>query len=343
MVLTLPILAGETNLVTLHLRNGDRLTGEVISEDADRIVLSTPWNAAIYVPRSTIQDQVALKSGQAGSPSESTGAPTGSDLLATEAAASATVAHDESKSPGKPDPVQIKKPDATTTQVKPPSRWKWNLRLGADYLSGAKNRQIYSGGTSLTYTRTYKSDAKKFLRNKIEYSLQYGETEGNVSANAMAGANKLDFDIFGDFYGYGLAGVGYDKVRKIEFQYEWGPGLGYHLIAEKTVALDVELGLNYQYREGLAGAPNREAFQARVAEEVTWEVLPKITLTESVAFLPFLDAVGEYQVRISGNVGFGIVRYLSLNLTVLNLYDTQPAPGVPNNDFQLRSSLGVTF
>jgi hypothetical protein len=76
---------------------------------------------------------------------------------------------------------------------------------------------------------------------------------------------------------------------------------------------------------------------------MTWEVLPKITLTESVAFLPFLDALGEYQVRIAGNVGFGIVRYLSLNLTVLNLYDTQPAPGVPNNDFQLRSSLGVNF
>jgi hypothetical protein len=159
----------------------------------------------------------------------------------------------------------------------------------------------------------------------------------------MVVGNKLDYDVFGNYYGYGVVGAGYDRVRKIEYQIEVGPGLGYHLVAEKNVALDVELGLNYQYREGLNAAPNREIMQVRLAQEVTWEVLPRITLTENLALLPFLDELGEYQLRVGGNVGFGIVRHLSLNLTVLNLYDTQPAPGVPNNDFQLRSSLGVNF
>ena len=34
---------------------------------------------------------------------------------------------------------------------------------------------------------------------------------------------------------------------------------------------------------------------------------------------------------------------LSLNLTVLDVYDTQPAPNVTRNDLQLRSSVGVKF
>ena len=34
---------------------------------------------------------------------------------------------------------------------------------------------------------------------------------------------------------------------------------------------------------------------------------------------------------------------LSLNLSVLDLYDSQPAQAVPNNDLQVHSTIGVTF
>jgi hypothetical protein len=33
----------------------------------------------------------------------------------------------------------------------------------------------------------------------------------------------------------------------------------------------------------------------------------------------------------------------SFNLTVLNLYDTETASGIPRNDLQIRSSIGVKF
>jgi putative salt-induced outer membrane protein YdiY len=343
MVLALSLPAGETNLVTLQLKNGDRLTGEVLSETADRIVLSTPWNLAIFVPKSAIQNQVAVHQEAEDVSAADKARPPGKAVTASSPDQRATQ-HDEAS--GAPASVLASKSAAASEspgKAKEPKHWKWNLKMGLDYLSGVKDRQIYSVQTGITYTRNYRSNPRKFLRNKIDYGLQYGETDGDISANSMVVANKLDFDVFGDFYGYGSVGSGYDRVRKIEYQVEVGPGLGYHLIADKTVALDTELGLNYQYREGLDGAPNREVIQARIAQELTWEVLSKITLTESVAFLPFLDEPGQYQLRVGGNVGFGIVRHLSLNLTVVNLYDTQPAPGVPNNDFQLRSSLGVNF
>jgi hypothetical protein len=227
--------------------------------------------------------------------------------------------------------------------AKRPNRWKWNLKLGTDLINGVRDREIYYGQTALTYTRNYERDARQFLRNKIEYRVDYGKTDGQESMNRMLGANKLDFDIGSGFYGYAALGAGYDKIRKIEYQYELGPGLGYHLVSKRSVALDAELGLNHQYREGLGSAPNREVIQTRIGQELTWEVIPKITLKQQAALLPFLDDLGEYQVRLEGNLGFGIVKHLSLNLTVLNFYDTLPAPGVPNNEFQFRSSLGVNF
>jgi len=336
--------AEEPRKVTLHLKNGDQLTGEVLSEDSDRIVLSTPWNVAIFVPKSEVERQIVVAPPvEPGSPdSGASNAETAG--IATQAATAAPDAQPVSidKAPAA-SLTKAKKPQVNSTRAKRPQNWKWNLKLGTDVTKGARDRTIYFGQTSLTYTRNYDQNPKRFLRNKMEYRVDYGETDGQVSANRMVGANKMDFDIGSGFYGYAALGAGYDKVRKIDYQYELGPGIGYHLVAEKSIVLDVELGLNYQYRKGLNSAPNREVIQSRVGQELTWEVVPKITFSEQVSLLPFLDDLGEYQVRLQGNLGFGIVRHLSLNLTVLNFYDTLPAPGVPNNELQFRSSLGVTF
>jgi putative salt-induced outer membrane protein YdiY len=337
------LCAQETREVTLQLKNGDRLTGRILSEDDQRVVLSTPWNVAIFVPKLEIQQQIAVLPPSSPASEEVTamGATTNQAVPARPVEAPSG-----SATGAEPQPTQVAEAPlvpAKAPAAKEPSHWKWNLKLGADFISGAKDREIYFGQTALTYTRNYQRNPKEFLRNTLEYRVDYGRTDGQVSANRMLGANKLDFDVGKNWYGYASGGGGYDRVRKIDYQYEVGPGLGYHLIADKNVALDTELGFNYQYREGLNSAPDRELLQLRVGQDLTWQILPKITLSEQVAFLPFLEDPSQYQVRLEGNLGFGIVKYLSLNLTVLNFYDTQPAPGVPNNEFQFRSSLGVNF
>lgn len=328
--------------VSLQLKNGDRLTGEALFEDEERIVVRTTWNVEVSVPKSEVEQMTAVIPA--------------AQLKVPEPAAAATAAKTTPPKPAdsKPSPsgsaarqpslvAKAKPAPSAPPLAKKPKHWKWNLKLGTDFINGAKDREIYYGQTALTYTRNYERNPKQFLRNKIDYRVDYGKTDGSESVNRMLGANKLDFDVGSGLYGYAALGAGYDKVRKIEYEYELGPGIGYHLLAKKSMALDAELGLNYQYRKGLNGAPNREVIQSRIGQELTWEVVPKITLKEQAAFLPFLDDLGEYQVRLEGNLGFGIVKHLSLNLTVLNFYDTLPAPGVPNNEFQFRSSLGVNF
>ena len=46
--------AHSADSVILLLRNGDRLTGTIVSQDTNRIVLSTPWIKELIVPLSQI-------------------------------------------------------------------------------------------------------------------------------------------------------------------------------------------------------------------------------------------------------------------------------------------------
>jgi hypothetical protein len=52
---------------------------------------------------------------------------------------------------------------------------------------------------------------------------------------------------------------------------------------------------------------------------------------------------GEFRARLDSTLSFGLWQKLSLNFSVLDLYDTNPAQGVDNNEVQIRSSLGITF
>ena len=56
-----------------------------------------------------------------------------------------------------------------------------------------------------------------------------------------------------------------------------------------------------------------------------------------------LHADGGANLRIETNLRYWLKTYLSLNLTVINLYDTRVAQGVEPNDLQIRSSIGVKF
>jgi hypothetical protein len=160
----------------------------------------------------------------------------------------------------------------------------------------------------------------------------------------MAGSDKTDFDIGKHkIFVYNLAGVGYDEVRKIDLQYEEGPGIGYHLFTLTNLVMNLESGVNYQAQYRSDGNPDVKKFYFRLAEDLTWKLNKRLTFIEKVEFFPQVEDLQQYRLRFESTLSYGFWQNLSLNLSVLDLYDTKPASGVPPNDLQIRSSLGITF
>jgi hypothetical protein len=46
---------------------------------------------------------------------------------------------------------------------------------------------------------------------------------------------------------------------------------------------------------------------------------------------------------MEGTLRYPLLKNLSLNLVVIDLYDTEPVLGVTKNDMQIRSALGIKF
>lgn len=307
--------------VILHLKNGDRIGGEIISEDTNRVVITTSWTKELNIPASEIERR---ESG-----------------IKVVSSPRSNVTNSTSLALAK-----------TKTVVEPkPKNWKIEARAGADFLSGPKNQQIYYGRLKYAYTHPYLANPAHSFRNVLDYSVDYGTTQpaessankkSILSANRMYASDKTDFDFGkGSWFVYDLAGAGYDEVRKIDVQYEIGPGLGYHFITRPSLQLNFEGGVEYQeqYRSDNTTTKN---LYFRISEDSTWKINHSVTFSERAEFLPRADST-DFRARAESTLSYALWRNVSVNLSLLDLYDTKPAQSIANNDLQVHTSVGVTF
>lgn len=315
--------------VVLHLQNGDRVAGVILSQTTNTLVLSNAWSSELKVPLAAITNrEPAIIPSSEPAPA----------VAATPAAAPKPAA------PATPPPAiaAAVQPPAKKQEVKGPKRWKADLNLGTSFIYGTTEQQNYYGTATLTYEKPYVANPNKFFRNIISYNLNYGQANQVVSANQMWGSMKTDLDITERIFAYNLGLAGYDQVRKIDLQWEIGPGFGWHIFKTGKFILNTEVGSQYLV-QNLSTGVTKENVYLRFAENVTWQIAERVSLKEGLAYLPQSLELDNYRLRFESTVSFALFNRVSLNFTVLNLFDSRPAPGVESNQLQLRSTLGLHF
>ena len=328
MALALLILSGWKGLcqgVILHLRTGDILRGTILSEDAQNLVLSNSWNPKLILPLATIQSREAIAQTNPPAP------------LPPPAAAVPVAAPAPPKEAPKTPPPKAKPPKLVT-----PSEWTYDISLGADLERGARDHQTISGRIQATYIHPYKTYPNRVLKSLLTYDAQYGKTGDFLSDNRMSGSSKLDADFTKDHFAYNLAEMGYDKVRLVNLRYEEGPGAGYHWLRKTNFVANLELGANYEV-EQRADSTKKDSFYFRAAQDSYWKIRPELGLAEKFEYFSKSTDPLSFRVRFETTLSYTIIQNISLNLTLADIYDAETAIGIPRNDFQLRTTLGLKF
>ncbi|HTD65055.1 MAG TPA: DUF481 domain-containing protein [Candidatus Limnocylindria bacterium] len=328
--------------VSLDLKTGERITGQIISETTNRVVLSNAWARELVIPLAEVLKRTIV-------PLTVTSAFTNLSLIKTNVLVAATNA------PAKTNGLALAKAIAATntffaaTVLK---NWHGEILLGTDLTFSERNRQVYNAKAKLTY-------AKNRFKTVIDYDATYGRSQVEeldtstaapndkrfvyqTDSDRMNGAVKTDFDLTKKWYVYNIAGMGYDTIRKIDLRYEIGPGAGYHLIQRTNFFLNTEAGANYQH-EDRTDSDTLSTFFFRLAENVTWKITPRLSWDEKFEYMPQVENLGKFRARFETNLRYALLQNVLVNLSVVDLYDSDPADGVTKNDLQIRSSVGVKF
>jgi putative salt-induced outer membrane protein YdiY len=324
--------------IVLHLRNGDRITGTLLSESTNAVVLSTTFSTNVSVLKILIDHRA---------PATNVVAATG--VNTNQAAASAA------KPPMVPatgvvsELPSTNKTAAAKPAVKPPepsgfhkfiSEWRGEAQLGANLGFSTLNREAFTGHIKLTENHKL-AEADRGLRNIVEYNVVYGTTENTLSDNRMDGSVKTEYDLTKRFLLYHSASAGYDEIRGIDLQYDFGPGVGHKWIVLTNMVFKTEFGGDYLEQYFTQGQHNTR-YSLRLDEDFWWQVTPKLRWDEKVEFFPEVT-FKDYRVRLEINLSYLLRENLTLTLNVIDQYDTGVPAGVSKNDLQIRSLLGIKF
>jgi putative salt-induced outer membrane protein YdiY len=311
----------------VYLKNGDLLTGEILSTEDEQLIVETNYAEKIKVKFDRVvcvssdrEVKLLLKNddklvGHVTCPT------LGSiQLLDQETGESTEIPFADLKAINPPPP-----PPAVT--------YKALVDVG-----GAIN----SGNTR---SKTLNSSAKFQARSKnhrlyLEGKFNYGESEGEEDERNWLTGAKYDYFWTEKLYSYLRPFAEYDKFQDLDLRFITSAGPGYQFIDTETASLFAELGPAYFY-EDYGTEEDNEYLAARWAAGVRFHIIPeKIVVFHLHEFYYDLSSdVGAY-LRAEQGVRFALVENFSLNFRVDYQYKSDPPKGNKSSDTALVLALG---
>ena len=330
--------------VTLLLRNGDRISGEMVSLDANNVTITNGLMGRIIIPFSQVAN-VQRKSGSTEPLLPAAVAPPATNAPPPAPAAQATPTNQPPAQVAAPAPAPkpaaaaAAKPPVQPPPVKPkpPKHWNLTVDLGTDLEFSQTRRELFYGHVKWTY-------GKDRLRGIVDYLANYGKNGGIVSANDMTGSVRVEEDLnkFKRVFFFDAAGAGYNEIRKIDLSYDDSLGMGYKLVTLTNLIVSGDVGANYQ-KQHFSDGTSKDYEAVRLGEQMTWKISRKLVWDQKFEFYSRVSGIGDYRLRLESNLRYLLSNNLNLNFTTIDQFDTQPAPGITRNDLLLRATVGIKF
>ena len=300
---------------TWMLTNGDRLTGELISEDPQFIVVQHPQLGRLQVPRTALQlpAEAGQKSGEA-----KAAVPQGS----------ATVAK----------PVTVPKV--------PP--WKRLLEVGYAQQSGAAESQnllIRAEVDGRKGARTFRATGR----------LLQAEANGKTVTDRLEGDVRWRYDVSKRLFAQALTTYAEDRVRKIDLSLEQQFGGGYRILDAANHKANIGLGAVVQYLQreamgeqtSLLGSLFQDyAYQwgsrLKLMQEANFMVSNMGSLNVKSGLIN-APAGGSYRVKFNTGLQSKVTDSMSLNLRFEYDYDRSVLQETLRADQRLTTSLGYNW
>ena len=343
------------------LKNGDRLTGKIVTGDGKTLLLKTEfagdvtvqWDA-ITAMESSEDVYLTLKDG-----SKLAGKITTQDgkfVVAKPAATLVAGVPAASK-----DTIVAVRNDAEQKAYD----------LAAERMTHPKFTYFWGGlfdtglaltrGNSSTTTFTLASKAvRETSRDKLTlygnyiYGKDSSTPPSRTTANSLSAGARGDLNITPRVYVFALADYQTNELQHLDLRQVYGGGFGYHVIKSERTTFDVFGGITYE-RDAfgqyvLAGPPvtlipasNTNSAAAVIGEEFATKLNKRSSFTERFSVYPNLTHTGDFRSQLDATLVTQIKAWLSWQITFNDSYINYPPPGLKSNDLLLSTGLRVTW
>ena len=345
------------------LKNGDRLSGKIVSGDGKTLLLksdfagdvSIQWDA-ITAMESTDNVNLTLKDGTRLSGKVTT--QDGKFVVA----------------PATNAPAPAPAPKEAIVAVRNDAE-QHSFDVETEKMAHPKFTYFWSGlfdtglaltrGNSETASFTIASKAvRETPRDKITFHADYIFANNSSVPPTATTANALDVGVRGDLnigprlFVFALTDFQTNELQHLDLRSVFGGGLGYHVIKTPDTTFDVFAGIDYDrdsfgsYQLANATPPPlfvlvpskaQNSAEAIIGEEFDKKLSKRSTLTERFSFFPNLSHTGDYRFQFDTSIATQLKNWLSWQATLSDRYISYPPVGLKANDLLLSTGLRVVW
>lgn len=336
-------LAASAAVVTL--KNGDRVTGEVVESNDATLRVNTEflgeveisWDAVsgiesdepLHVSSSDGQVLVGPVATQGDSFQVKTA---NSGAVSVPKAEVAYVRNEAAQLAYEAEVERLRNPKLTDF-------WRGYFDANLALTSGNAETKTFSNAAGAT-RETTRDTIKLYFTSLFAENSASGETI--TTANAIRGGSRYELNVNDKMFTYGFVDLEYDEFQSLDLRNVLGGGFGYHAVKNDRMKFDVFGGGAYN-QEFFSNNITRRSAEITVGEEFSYNLNDRTSFNERLTFYPNLTETGEYRLQFDTGLVTDVFRWMAWNVTFSDRFLSNPVNGREQNDILLTTGVRLVF
>ncbi len=224
---------------------------------------------------------------------------------------------------------------------------QWRGNLGASFSANS--------GTSKNEALLLNADgARTTADDKISAGAYINQGKSTIAGTSTTTANKAgaraqyDYNLSSQMYGYGKLAFDTDRVNSLDLRSQLGAGVGYHVIKAPDMTFDVMGGVgavkNTYTQVETIGSTTGTSFNSvglELGEESTHKISDTVSFKQRLDFAPGLTGIKSDLVKFNAQLNVSMSKTLSLNVGVMDTYNSKTPVGIAKNDLGIFTGLSL--
>ena len=285
-------------------RNGDRLTGRIVSNDGKVVEIETAYWGVLAVPLNAIEDvaeEVKLK-GREPSP-----------VVAALFSAQETIG---------------------LTDL-------WVADLDAAFSLTDGNSDTRAINIAMRAARDTDRDRSSLYFTSV-FANNAASGASITTANAVRGGGRYEIDVSDRLFTFGFSDLEFDRFQGLDLRLVLGGGLGVHVVDRPRNDFRVFSGgsSNLEYFDS---GSQRRSGEFVLGEEWNHALTDSTSLEERLAVFSNLSQFGQYRMTFDSALLTRLNNWLSWQVTVSDRYLSNPRDGKKPNDLLFTTGIRITL
>jgi hypothetical protein len=327
------------------MKDGDRVTGDIIKKDGDNVTLKSKNFGTVTLKWSDVE---SVKSDQPLNVILS-GERNVKGTLDTQGGRVVVVVPGSPQSVVPSDVVALRNDAEQRTYerlLNPGLLDLWAI-TGSVNIAGIKgNAEASTLTTPINFIRASRTSRTTAYFNSIRSTATVAGVEAQT-AKAIRGGWAYNRNIVARLFANAFNDYEYDKFQALDLRVVLGGGLGYQAWIAENGQLDLVGGVAWNREKFGPPAPavgfTRNSAEAYWGDDFNYKLSARTTLGQSFRMFNNMTNTGEYRVNFDIGATTALLSWLNWNISLSDRYLSNPVPGRKNNDFLYSTGFGFSF